>query len=146
MEMAEPIFDRGDIHICVLLEQGRSSNFLTPLSSWPLLFTHANKTFTIAINRPNIPNIRNISKYIQTDEIVLWQVDNIPERTVDFDKLRGGDFMNELPSIVNLILEYKVVYFIHFPFEYFEIFERLNYEFNKIYGGIRYSKNNTRML
>lgn len=131
------------IHVCVLREPTISSNFLTPPSTWPLVFSHSTSTYKITTRLDGKPSIFNISKYSQQSDYTIWEADYIPERIVDLDATfspgnnisdpasKSQFFANAINSIVGLILKYKIVYFINFPFEYYSLLEQINNEFVK---------------
>lgn len=88
----------------------------------------------MATNRECKPNIPNISIYSELGDFTVWSVDDIEDRTVDFSIYNVADdefWKTTINSIINLILKYKIVYFVNCPFEYFEIFNQLNNEFCK---------------
>ncbi|ATY70252.1 GrBNV gp94-like protein [Tomelloso virus] len=140
MDMTFPRSKPIGIHVCVLKESQPSSNFLTPPTRWPLLFTHSTEIFKIAQKTGETPNINNVSKCSVLSETTIWQVDELPERTFDFKQHCPSDdavFCNSLiNSIVDLIQKYKVVYFINLPFHYFGIFERINHVFHERFGDL----------
>lgn len=135
--MTEPIFNginQRILHLCVLREKTPTTNFLTPPSTWPLLFTHSTGKYKITTHRNIKPDICNISNYSQLGEYIVWEIDDIEDRTVDFAKhdIYSTQFwISTINSIIELIRKYKIVYFVNFPFDYFGIFEKLNNEFSK---------------
>nr|DBA13086.1 TPA: gp94-like protein [Oryctes rhinoceros nudivirus] len=131
MKVAEPV-----LHICVLKESSPTTNFLTPPSSWPILYSHSTTTYKIATvgYRPDIPNV---SEYSVLTGFTVWEVDYIPERIINFEthNIYSDQFWTiTIASIIELIRKYKIVYFENFPFEYFGIFEKINNEYRKKLG------------
>lgn len=146
MQMAQPTNGREGPHVCVLVEAKPSSAFPVTISTYPLIVTHSSTLressltggetrYTIqpfqltTFNKNNIDrrlNIKNISIYSQLKNFTIWQVPATKERIVDFKLLKPNtpnDYTASIDSIVELILKYKIVYFINLPCNYFEIIQ-----------------------
>lgn len=81
-----------------------------------------------------LPQICNISKYSEDRTFTIWEVNDVPERKFDFKSLttnQNYNLITHITKIIDLILKYKIVYFVNLPLDYFELFEIVNNEFHE---------------
>lgn len=93
------------------------------------MFVHNSKPFRFALPHTERPphDLIGVRKITGSNDyrIVLWEVDKLVERTIDYSKLdlSRGSFSTTIDSIVVVILKYRIVYFTNLTSEYHQFLE-----------------------